>query len=569
MTGASHAASRSWTAALVALLALRLALSIATSLAIPLGRSAGRSRPLRLCGLHPGSGTAPRRARDDAGQASAPLSLDSRRWPGRRRAATGDRSFLRANPDMSFAPDGQARNFFVRTTQRKTGPGKPGCWLCARAASSRSSPAWGWSSPRFCWAGQSGRPVPSWPSRPPSFAAFLPESLFVGGAMSNDMMAAMWSTFALWLALSARGWKRALLAGICLGLAFVSKASTGSLAIVSAAALFVNAWPRSTGHRPGARALLPAVGRVAAAGCAALLIAAPWLWRNWQLYGDPAGWSVVLATIDRRQGPLGLPDLAQLLKGWWLSFWGKFGGAGHIPLPDVFYVVWGIMGIASLAGWIRWILRRRDADGLLRQTTLAGWIVLLGAPLVTAAGIFSYSRTALGTDQGRLLFPALGAARAAHHRRPVRVGSAPPRARGRIRFRRRNGAGRDGRALLRIDRSVCATPSAGGGRGGGGPTRGPRFGPLELVASEYGQGEDPVITLYWRAVEPPRDDLRARPAAARCPGQPPVGVETLAGRRPFQHRSVAGRPHRRGPYRSRPPEPPRKRTDRGRRPALP
>ena len=92
------------------------------------------------------------------------------------------------------------------------------------------------------------------------------------------------------------------------------------------------------------------------AGIATLVVAVPWLWRNWQLYGDPFGWSIVLATIDRRQGPLSLSDMGQLLKGWWLSFWGKFGGAGHIPLPTIFYVIWAVLGVLVVAGWILWLI---------------------------------------------------------------------------------------------------------------------------------------------------------------------------------------------------------------------
>ena len=94
-----------------------------------------------------------------------------------------------------------------------------------------------------------------------AFAAFLPESLFVGGAMSNDMFAAMWATLALWLSLHAENWKHALLAGLCLGLAFVSKASTGSLALIVAAALFLGGGRRrSTAGRGSSRSSLGSVG---------------------------------------------------------------------------------------------------------------------------------------------------------------------------------------------------------------------------------------------------------------------------------------------------------------------
>jgi hypothetical protein len=417
---------------------------------------------------------------------------------------TADRSFLRTNPDMSFAPDGPARNFFVRTGQEDL-PWREGV-LSMRAGRAVSILA---GLVLVLGAFLMGQAI--WPARPyvalagAAFAAFLPESLFIAGAMSNDMFAAMWSTLALWLALTAGSWRGALLTGLCLGLAFVSKASTGSLALVAAAALFVSASPRGATRRPGVKGLVPAAGRVALAGVGALAIAAPWLWRNWQLYGDPAGWSLVLATIDQRQSALTLADAGQLLQGWWLSVWGKFGGAGHIPLPTALYVVWAALGIGAFVGWIRWAALRREPDNLLRQTPLAGWFVLLGAPLVTAAGIYSYSKTALGTDQGRLLFPALA---------PLAllvVGGLAAW----IPQRFARGASLAFASFMALIAVVALY--AGLVRPFAPPPEPPladvaraapadaRFGPLQLSGSAW-EGES--LTLYWRAVEAPSSDLR-------------------------------------------------------------
>ena len=429
-----------------------------------------------------------------------------RQRPASAAGGDGDRSFLRANPDMGFGPDSQAGNFFVHTTVEDW-PWQDGV-LTMRMGRLLSIVA----GPSLLLATYLlGRTV--WPGRPElafgaaAFAAFLPESLFVGGSMSNDMLAAMWSTLALWLALSARSLTRALLAGVCLGLAFVTKASTGSLALIVGAVLLVNAWPAG---RLGAKSLRPGVLRVMLAGAAAFLIALPWLLRNWQLYGDPFGWSVVLATIDRRQGPLAASDLAQLLKGWWLSFWGKFGGAGHIPLPQAFYLLWAVVGVLAVAGWVVWLVRRRQPANLVRETSLAGWIVLLGAPLVTAAGIYSYSKTALGTDQGRLLFPALGplallVAGGLAAWVPQRLTRAAA-----SRMGRRHGPGGNPGALCRVDRSVLAAARTRPGAGRPGDLSRP------LWAARAGRnGVEPAgvrtagnLTLYWRAAEPVGDDLR-------------------------------------------------------------
>jgi hypothetical protein len=488
---------------LVALLLARALLSLVYSQATPLGEAPDEADHFAYAAYILGQRGLPAGPEMTQGK-HPPLYHATAALAAALAGGTADRSFLRANPDMSLAPDSPARNFFVRTALEDW-PWRDGV-LSMRAGRLVSMLA---GLVVVLATFLLGRTI--WPARPylalgaAAFVAFLPESLFIAGAMSNDMFAAMWASLALWLALAARSWKGALICGVCLGLAFVSKASTGSLAVVAAAALFVNAWPRGARHWPGIKPLLPGVGRVVIAGAAAFAIAAPWLWRNWQLYGDPFGWSLVLATIDQRQGPLTLADVGQLLEGWWLSFWGKFGGAGHIPLPAVLYLAWAALGLAALAGWVRWLVRRKQAESLLRDTSFAAWIVLLGVPLVTAAGIYSYSKTALGTDQGRLLFPALAPLGLL-----VAGGLAawvPPR-RARAACLAFSGL----MALLAVaalvtgllqpfappplptaERLAAAAPVAAA------------FGPLELIGSAW---NDEELTLYWRATEPAKADLR-------------------------------------------------------------
>lgn len=488
---------------LVALLLLRALLSLAYTLAIPLGEAPDEADHFAYAAYileHRGLPVGPEMTQGK----HPPLYHAVAALAATVAGGAPDRSFLRANPDMSFAADAQARNFFVRTTLEDW-PWRDGV-LAMRAGRFVSLVA---GLVVVLGAFLLGRAL--WPGRPylalaaAAFAAFLPESLFIAGAMSNDMFAAMWATLALWLAVAGRGWKASLLTGVCLGLAFISKASAGSLAVVAAAAMFVTAWPRGWRIAHGAKPLLPAVGRVAVAAVTAFVIAAPWLARNWRLYGDPFGWPMVLATIDQRQGPLTAADIMQLLKGWWLSFWGKFGGAGHIPLPTVLYILWAVLGLAAVIGWLLWLARRRQPNSLLRDTSLAGWIVLLGAPLVTAAGIYSYSKTALGTDQGRLLFPALA---------PLALLIAgglaawTPRGRERIASLAFSGA----LALLAVAALITGLvqpfappPQPSPAELAAATPVNAAFGPLELVGSAW---QDGALTLYWRATEPPAADLR-------------------------------------------------------------
>jgi hypothetical protein len=320
-----------------------------------------------------------------------------------------DFSFLRSNPDVGVTPDAAAPNFFIHTRLE----------------------AWPWSDGALAMhlgrlvsviagvvltaaAYVLGRAIwPSWYAGPlaaAAFVAFLPESLFIGGSMSNDVLAAMWATLALWLGLRARGIGAAILAGLAMGLAFLTKVSTVGLWPVVCLAMLIGR-PRNvddgepTHRESGAPLFRPAELRALLAGVVASLMAIPWLWRNWRLYGDPLGWPLVLSTIDRRQGPLSPADLLALARGWLTSFWGKTGGAGQLALPWPQYAVWILLLVTSATGL--WIALRRKNSGPARQVTGAAWVVLLGAPSMTVVSILSYSRVALGTDQGRLLFPAL------------------------------------------------------------------------------------------------------------------------------------------------------------------
>jgi Dolichyl-phosphate-mannose-protein mannosyltransferase len=305
-----------------------------------------------------------------------------------------DVTFLRSNPDVGFTPTA-APNFFIHTTL-ESWPWRGGALAMhlGRLVSVLAG--------LVLTAATYGLGRAMWPRRPllalaaAAFAAFLPEGLFIGAAMSNDMLAAMFITLALWAA-----WRRdlfgAILSGASLGLAGLSKASTITLWPV--ACLIILCAPRPSRQ---------SFGRTILAGIIALAIISPWLLRNWRVFGDPLGMKVVLATIDRRQGPLGALDLAKLAKGWFFSFWGKFGGAGQLSLPTPFYILWGVLLGAAGAGWLRWGAQyRRSHQGLLAETLPVDIVILVGAPALAVFSILSYSQIALGTDQGRLLFPAL------------------------------------------------------------------------------------------------------------------------------------------------------------------
>ena len=214
--------------------------------------------------------------------------------------------------------------------------------------------------------------------------------------------------------------------------------------------------------------------------------------------------------------------MAQLLAGWWLSFWGKFGGAGHIPLPIALYVVWAVICVAVIAGWVVWWTSKArgasEPDNLVQATPVPGWIVLLGAPLVTSAGIYSYSKVALGTDQGRLLFPALG---------PIALLIAGGLSAWLPRRAPRRDAGSQaiaipwsgvfagGMALIAIAALITglvrpfAPPTEPQAEHiAAAQTVNVSFGPLELVAAAWDDPAPGQLTLYWRATQQTPYDLR-------------------------------------------------------------
>jgi hypothetical protein len=247
------------------------------------------------------------------------------------------------------------------------------------------------------------------------------------------------------------------------------------------------------------------------------------------------GWPLVLATIDRRAGPFGLAELLWLLRGLFVSFWGKFGGAGHIALPWPFYVFWAALVGASALGWLWQIANRKSQIGrsanqnvehVSRFTFHASRftphvsLILLGAPLMTLAWLVAYSRAALGTDQGRLLFPAIGplalllvgglaGLQTANSKLQVAGCKLP------LRF----GVWSGSLALLALLALVfglwlpfappAAPPAA---EVTAALPAGQSFGEqIELVSYRWAAGgaESRQLILYWRATRPVPDDLRS------------------------------------------------------------
>lgn len=321
--------------------------------------------------------------------------------------------FLRANPDVQVQRDGNGSpNFFIHT-RREAWPwsGSVLAFHLARVWSvlmSTATTAAVYALANAIWPRQPGLTLTAM-----GVTAFLPELAFLGGAVTNDTAAALFGTLSLWGALAtvrAAGARRGLrlaIAGtaLALGLGLLAKAST--IALWPAVAIALLAGPIGPGGwKVNLKSALASWRRrllhASLVFLPALIIAGPWPVRNWLLYGDPSGMALVRQTVDLRTTPWTWSDTVWLLRGWFVSFWGKFGGAGHIPMADWIYMLLAALTALSLLVY----LRSWDTRSPHERVALA---VLATAALGMGVGIWQYSLVALGTDQGRLLFPAVGA----------------------------------------------------------------------------------------------------------------------------------------------------------------
>ena len=233
--------------------------------------------------------------------------------------------------------------------------------------------------------------------------AFSPGFLFLSAMVNNDNLATAISACLLWQ--SARvirgrheGWRIAGL-GIGLGLGVLSKANVGLTAVPIGAALAYAAWRRE-GSLSGTLKRVLGWG-VMTAGLA-LAVCGWWLWHNYQTHGDPTGWSFILQTNALREGPLTPAVLWWLAKGLFTSFWMRWQG---LALPGWLYALLLALCLTAAAGWVRLAVRRQ----YIPPETWAILLMLALQCLAVLAALLQWTATVLGTDQARLVYPALPA----------------------------------------------------------------------------------------------------------------------------------------------------------------
>jgi len=229
-----------------------------------------------------------------------------------------------------------------------------------------------------------------------SVAAFLPQFLFISGSVNNDNLVTALCAVGLWALLrhlnrgpSAR---RALALGLLSGLAALAKLSGAGLLALCEIALLWYAWRRRD------RAWLRDAATVLVVW---LAVAGWWFVRNYALYGELTGTTLMIQIMGRRTHMPNLPDLWGELRGLVGSFWGLFGWF-NVPAPSAMYTMFNILAVAAMVGWAVSILIRRGKDMPRKMAWPALWT------LIVVAGLAQWTARTYAS-QGRLLFPALPA----------------------------------------------------------------------------------------------------------------------------------------------------------------
>jgi len=228
-------------------------------------------------------------------------------------------------------------------------------------------------------------------------AAFIPQFLFISGAVNDDNGAALFGALALWAMVRILGqgptWRRCAGLGLALGLGWLSKLTIVALApTAGVVVVWVARCNRSWRDlfRWG----------LAVFGVAALLIV-PWLVRQTVLYGDPTGTAREMSEWGLPEQPVTLANLGPDL--YWLrtSFWGRLA-YNQIPLSDWIYDVLDVATLLAILGLVR------HATHNTQYATRNSQLAILTVAFVFTLGPMVVRRFLRPMPSfGRYLFPVL------------------------------------------------------------------------------------------------------------------------------------------------------------------
>lgn len=223
----------------------------------------------------------------------------------------------------------------------------------------------------------------------------LPTYTFSSAAINNDNLLITLGGALLCL-LSRRDYsmKAALLIGVTLGLALLTKQSAVVFIPVVALLGLVELWQKRISGNAGMRFLTFALG-------SAFLIYLPWAIRNWQVYQTLTPEFAVVDTIKWPSFAYGCASAAHNLMK---SFWAVSGIANDVGYP--FPLLGMLFLVACFGAGQLGLLRKRPFDALNskinRPLLTAMWIgIVINVLLILRFGYL------FGMGQGRHLFPLL------------------------------------------------------------------------------------------------------------------------------------------------------------------
>jgi len=241
--------------------------------------------------------------------------------------------------------------------------------------------------------------------------AFIPQFLFISGAVNNDSLVILLSSLALLLIIRLLHnvsmtksqfpighWS---LLGFVLGSACLSKLIGLGLLILTAIILIIEACRRRSPRPLVGRMITPTV---------ALAVGGWWYIRNWTLYGDPTGLNMMLAVVGRGSPPSNLPGLWGEFRGLRIVFWAPFGWFSILVAPAA-YVILDAVSLLALAGLAVWFVRQRKKRSggfaLRSLSVLILWLAIVFLGLVRWTWI-TPGVVQLNADFGYALSPSKG-----------------------------------------------------------------------------------------------------------------------------------------------------------------
>jgi len=242
-------------------------------------------------------------------------------------------------------------------------------------------------------------------------SAFIPEFLFISGAINDDNGAALFGALALWsmVRMLRKGWtrRRCVALGLALGMGWLSKLTIVALLPTAGLALALLAWRDGHWHKLLHYGLITFV-------VAGLLIG-PWLIRQTVLYGDPTGTAREMSEWGMREEPVSLANVGPDL--YWLrtSFWGRLG-YNQIPLSSWIYTLLDGVTLLSALGLIRLLVTRltsstepwRSQLSHLLSTARGSQFAVLTSSVLLVLGPMVVRRFLRPMPNfGRYLFPVL------------------------------------------------------------------------------------------------------------------------------------------------------------------